>query len=94
MGLLYKPFDIVFTLIGRRLGRAIFRQVWSAIDADAPPKATTRDSSLGKIVGARALEAGMMAGVAAAADRAGVRMFNYLIGGWPGKRAERRRTTD
>jgi hypothetical protein len=76
MGLLYKPFDIVFTLIGRRLGRAIFRQVWSAIDADAPPKATTRDSSLGKIVGA------------------GVRMFNYLIGGWPGKRAERRRTTD
>jgi hypothetical protein len=88
MKLLYKPFDLIFRLIGRRIARAIFQQVWSAIDAEAPPKATTKDASLGKIVGAQALEAGMMAGVGAAVDRAGVRTFNYLIGGWPGERTE------
>jgi Protein of unknown function (DUF4235) len=88
MKLLYKPFDLIFRLIGRRLGRAIFQQVWSAIDDEAPPKATTRDASPGKIVGAQALEAGVMAGVGAAVDRAGVVTFHYLIGGWPGKRVE------
>ena len=88
MKLLYKPFDLIFRLIGRRLGRAIFQQVWSAIDDEAPPKATTLDASPGTIGGAQALEAGVIAGVGAAIDRAGVVTFHYLIGGWPGKRVE------
>jgi Protein of unknown function (DUF4235) len=92
MKLLYKPFDIVFKLIGRRIARSIFQQVWSAIDAQAPPMPTTKDASLGKIIGAQALEAGMTAGVGAAVDRAGVRTFSYLIGGWPGERTEAPKT--
>jgi Protein of unknown function (DUF4235) len=88
MKLLYKPFDLIFKFIGRRLARSVFQQIWSAIDEQAPPKPTTRDASLGKIVGAQALEAGVSAGVGAAVDRAGARTFNYLIGGWPGERSE------
>jgi hypothetical protein len=89
MKLLYKPFDLIFRLIGRRLARSLFAQLWSAIDEEAPPKATTKDASLAKVIGAQALEAATMAGVAAAVDRAGARTFNYLIGGWPGDPTER-----
>ncbi|HEY8625174.1 MAG TPA: DUF4235 domain-containing protein [Solirubrobacteraceae bacterium] len=88
MKLLYKPFGLIFKFIGRRLARSVFQQIWSAIDDQAPPKPTTRDASVGKIVGAQALEAGVSAGVGAAVDRAGVVTFHYLIGGWPGKETE------
>jgi hypothetical protein len=88
MKLLYKPFDLTFKFIGRRLARSVFKQIWSAIDDQDPPKPTTQDAGVGKIVGAQALEAGVAAGVGAAVDRAGVATFHYLIGGWPGDKTE------
>ena len=41
---------------------------------------------MGKVVGAAALEAATMAGVAAAAERASARAFHYLTGFWPAKK--------
>ena len=86
MKILYKPFAIIAGLIGARIAKAIFSAVWSRIDHDAPPKPTTEEASLPKVVGAAALEAATMAGVGALADRAGARAFHHLTGIWPGEK--------
>jgi hypothetical protein len=86
--LLYKPFAIIAGLIAARLGRGIFRGLWSKIDNDPPPAPGTGDASTAKVVGAQALQAGVMAGVAAAVDRAFARSFHHLVGAWPEKPPE------
>jgi Protein of unknown function (DUF4235) len=88
MKILYKPFAIIAGLIGARIARAIFRGVWSRVDQGEPPKPTTAGASLGKVVGAAALEAATMAGVGAAVDRAGARTFQHLTGIWPGEKEQ------
>jgi hypothetical protein len=64
----------------------LFRTLWAKIDADSPPNPTTEEASLGKVVGAKALEAATVAGVAAAVDRASARSFQHLTGIWPGRK--------
>jgi Protein of unknown function (DUF4235) len=86
MKILYKPFSIIAGIVAARLGRSIFRSLWSRIDDAEPPAATAPDASLSKVVGAAALEAATMAGVAAAVNRASARTFEYLTGIWPGKK--------
>jgi hypothetical protein len=88
MKLLYKPFALIFTVIAARMGRSIFKSVWAQFDNAEPPRATTEDASLAKVVGAASLEAATLAGVGAAADRAAARAFYYLTGYWPGKKQE------
>lgn len=86
--LTYKPFGIIAAVIAGRLGRSAFRSIWSKIDDAPPPSPGTGESSVAKVVGAHALEAGVMAAVAAAVDRAFAGTFYYLIGAWPKKRPE------
>jgi hypothetical protein len=86
--LLYKPFAMIAGLISARLGKSLFRGLWSKIDETEPPEPTAPQASLPKVVGAAALEAATMAGVAAAVDRASARAFEYLTGVWPGKKSE------
>jgi hypothetical protein len=88
MKILYKPFAIIAGLIGARIARSIFSAVWARIDQEAPPKPTTADASLPKVVAAAALEAATMAGISAAVDRAGARAFEHLTGFWPGESRE------
>jgi Protein of unknown function (DUF4235) len=88
MKILYKPFAIIAGLIGARVARSIFSAVWSRIDHEEPPKPTTEEASLPKVVGAAALEAATMAGVGALVDRAGARAFHHLTGIWPGESRE------
>ena len=85
MKILYKPFAIIAGLIGARIARSIFSAVWSQIDHEQPPKPTTEEASLPKVVGAAALEAATMAGIGALVDRAGARAFHHLTGIWPGE---------
>lgn len=84
--LLYKPFALIGGIIAARLGRSVFRNVWARLDSAEPPAPTTEEASLPKVVGAAALEAATMAGVAAAIDRLSRRAFQFLTGLWPGKR--------
>jgi Protein of unknown function (DUF4235) len=84
MKLLYKPFALIAGLIAARLGHSVFKQIWSQIDDEQPPKPTTADAKVPKVVAAAALEAAALAGVAAVVDRAGARAFEYLTGFWPG----------
>jgi hypothetical protein len=94
MKILYKPFAIIAGMIGAAIGRQVFKAVWSRIDAEEPPKATTPEVPLGKVVGARALEAATMAGVGAAVDRASLNSFRYLTGVWAGKSKEEEKQPD
>jgi predicted DNA-binding transcriptional regulator YafY len=86
MKLLYKPFNIIGAIISARLGRNVFKKVWSKVDEQDPPDPTTAETTFPKAVGAAALEAATMAAVAAAVDRAGASAFHYLTGIWPGER--------
>jgi hypothetical protein len=85
MKILYKPFGIIASLIGAKLGRSAFKKVWARIDETDPPEPTIEEASFGKVVGAAALEAATMAAIGAAVDRASARSFHYLTGFWPGK---------
>jgi hypothetical protein len=84
MKILYKPFALLFTLIGTRIGKSIFKAVWSTIDDAEPPKPTAPSASFPKVVGAAALEAVTMASIGAAAERASAKAFYHLTGAWPG----------
>jgi Protein of unknown function (DUF4235) len=86
--LTYKPFAIVSSIIAGRIGRSVFHNLWSKIDDAPPPLPGTDQGSVAKVVGAQALQAGVMAAVAAAVDRAFAGGFYYLIGIWPKKRSE------
>ena len=85
MKLLYKPFAIVAGLISGRVGRSVFRSLWAEIDDAPPPSPGSGRGSLAKVVGAQALQGGVMAGTAAAVDRAFAGLFHHLIGVWPDK---------
>lgn len=90
MKILYKPFAIVAGIISAQLGRRAFKRLWSRIDDTAPPKPTTTEASVSKVIGAATLEAATMAGIAAVVNRASARSFHYLTGIWPGdKRPEK-----
>lgn len=86
MKLLYKLVAVVSGKIAARLGKTVFRGVWSKIDTAEPPEATTGEASMPKVVGAAALEAATMAGVAAAVNRFTAAGFHYLFGVWPGEK--------
>lgn len=86
MKLLYKPFAIIAGLIASRLSRSVFRSLWSSIDEQPPPAPGSGQGSLGKVVGAQALQGAVMAGVSAAVDRAFATSFHHLVGAWPEKR--------
>jgi Protein of unknown function (DUF4235) len=88
MKVLYKPFAIIAGAIGGKLGQGLFKALWAKIDAGEPPKPTIEEASLGKVVGAAALEAAAVAGAKAATTRASARSFHYLTGVWPGGHAE------
>ncbi len=88
MKILYKPFGMIAAFIAARIGRSIFKGLWSKIDEAGPPDPTTAQATFPKVVGAAALEAATMAGVGAAADRAAARTFYHLTGFWPGNKTE------
>ena len=91
MKLLYKPFGLIAGLIAARIGRALFKGMWSRVDRADPPDPTTAGAPMPKVVGAAALEAATMAGVAAAADRVAAQTFHHLTGVWPGKAKEKKK---
>ncbi len=88
MKLLYKPFALIFSVIAARMGRSAFKSLWGRVDKQDPPDPTVEEAALAKVIGAAALEAATMAGVAAAADRASAKLFHYFTGYWPGKKKE------
>jgi hypothetical protein len=66
--LVYRPFGLLFSVLGGILAGAVFKQLWKVYSGEKdPPKA--RESEYG---------------VKAAIDRGGARAFERLTGTWPG----------
>ena len=86
--LLYKPFAIIGAIIAGKLGQSVFHKIWAKIDDAPPPKPGSGQGSTLKVVTAEALQAGVMAGTAAAVDRTFARFYHHLIGIWPKKPAK------
>jgi hypothetical protein len=86
--LLYKPLAIIGAIISAKVGRSVFRSIWAKIDDEPPPAPGSGLGSTAKVVGAHALQAGVMAGTTAAVDRTLARFFHHTIGIWPKKQPE------
>jgi hypothetical protein len=84
--LLYKPFGIVAGIIGGLLSKRLFEFIWTKIDEEDPPKATTLETTWPKALAAAAVEGITFKVTRAAVDRAGAATFNYFTGVWPGER--------
>ncbi|MGI8921904.1 MAG: DUF4235 domain-containing protein [Solirubrobacteraceae bacterium] len=85
--LIYKPIGIICGIIAGKLATRLYAVIWSRIDSEEPPKASHEQASLGKVMGAAALEAVVFQTTRVAVDRAGARGFANLTGVWPGERA-------
>jgi len=82
----YKPFGVVFGVLGGLLAGAIFKRFWSGIAKEPDtPNATDADKGWGEVVVAAALEGAVFGAVKAAVDRAGATGFARVTGVWPGK---------
>ena len=80
MRLFYKLFAKITGGFAARIGKSVFKSVWSRIDEEEPPKPTRLDASLSKVVGGQTLEAATMAATAAIVERATASTFSYLFG--------------
>lgn len=85
MGAIYKPFGIVFGLLGGMVATKIFNLIWSKFDDEKPPKATTEVAPWPKLVGAAALQGVVMKLTRLVIDRHGAKAFSFLTGTWPGE---------
>jgi len=84
--LVYKPFGILFGVLGGLVAGAVFKRIWGlAANETASPKATDRDRDWIEIVAAAAIEGAVFGGVKALVDRAGATGYERLTGTWPGK---------
>ncbi len=88
MKLLYKPFGIIFGIIGGLMSARVFDAIWARIDDEQPPHATTKEASTSKVLASAALQGAVFAGVRAGVDRWGANGFYKLTGMWPGEKRQ------
>ena len=87
MKLIYKPFGIIVGIIAGLLARKAFTFVWSKIDDEEPPEATTELASWSRVVTAAAVQGVTFSVTRAVVDRAGARGWEHIFGVWPGEKA-------
>lgn len=90
MRLIYKPIGILLGLIAGLLGKRVFNFVWSRIDDQEPPGATTELAPWSKLLTAAALQGMIFKTTRVVVDRYGARGWAYLTGSWPGERRPER----
>jgi hypothetical protein len=84
--LLYKPFGLIFGVLGGVLARKVFARLWGLFDREKPPAPNVRQTTWRKVLAAAAVEGLTFKLTRAAVDRAGARLFERLTGVWPGPR--------
>ncbi len=85
MKLLYRPFGLLFSVLGGILAGAMFKQVWKRVaDEEEPPSAKEASRSWGEVLPAAALQGAVFAFVKAAVDRGGLKGFEKATGVWAG----------
>lgn len=88
MRFVYKPFGLVFSVLGGVLAGALFKRVWASVGHSQEPDATRAGRSWREVVLAAALEGAVYSAVKAAVDRGGAVAFEKATGTWPGEGAE------
>jgi Protein of unknown function (DUF4235) len=87
MGLLYKPIGIVLGIVAGLLGKRVFDFVWTKVDDEEPPEATTQQTTWGRVLAAAAVQGVIFKTIRVAVDRWGAIGWHYLTGNWPGEKA-------
>jgi hypothetical protein len=83
--LLYKPFGLLFSVLGGILAGTIFKQIWKRIsDEEDPPKAKESEYGWKEVLPAAMAQGAIFGLVKAAVDRGGAQGFQKLTGVWPG----------
>jgi len=88
MKLIYKPIGIVLGILAGILSKKLFNVVWAVFDEEEPPKPTTRDAELTKVLAAAAVQGVTFKVTRAAVDRAGAKGWQHLFGVWPGEKEQ------
>jgi hypothetical protein len=86
MGAIYKPFGIILGLLAGQLGKKVFDFVWTKIDDEEPPEATTLETSWRRLMAVAAVQGVILRIVRFVVDRYGAIGFHYLTGFWPGEK--------
>ncbi|WP_407549042.1 DUF4235 domain-containing protein [Streptomyces sp. Pv4-95] len=83
--LLYKPFSLLFGVLGGVAAGAVFKQVWKLVAGeDDAPDATDEDRRWREVLAAAALQGAIFAAVKAAVGRGGAVGVRRVTGTWPG----------
>ena len=86
MKMMYRPFGLLFSVLGGMLAGAAFKQVWKRVaHEEEPPKAKEAGRSWGEILPSAALQGAVFGFVKAATDRGGLKGFEKLTGVWAGE---------
>ena len=86
MGLIYKPFGILFGILSGLIGKKLFDFVWTKIDDEEPPEATTEETTWGRLLAVAAIQGVIFRVTRFVVDRYGAIGFHYLTGIWPGEK--------
>jgi hypothetical protein len=86
MGVIYKPFGLLLGIFAGLLGKRVFNFVWTKIDDEDPPKATTQESTWAKVLAAAAVQGMIFKGTRVGVDRYGAMGWYYHTGAWPGEK--------
>jgi hypothetical protein len=83
--LLYKPVNLIASMLSGLLAHLIFNTVWKIIGrGDDAPKPTDEQQSWGEVLLAATLQGAIFAVVKAAVDRGAAEATLKLTGIWPG----------
>ena len=85
MGVIYKPFGIILGLMAGLAGKKIFDFVWTKIDDEEPPEATTKETTWPRLLAVATVQGVIFRVTRFAVDRYGAKGFEYLTGVWPGE---------
>ncbi len=86
MGAIYKPFGLIIGLMSGLGAKRIFNFVWTKIDDEDPPKATTEEAPWSKILTAAAIQGVIFKVTRVVVNRNGAQAWAYLTGSWPGEK--------
>ena len=83
--LVYRPFGLLFSLLGGLVAGLAFKRLWKLVsDEEETPKATASAYGWREVLPAALLEGAIFGLVKAAVERSGARAFQKVTGTWPG----------
>jgi hypothetical protein len=86
MKVIYKPIGLILGILSGLVSKKIFDFVWTKIDDEDPPKATTQQADWVKILSAAAVQGMIFRSTRVVIDRYGAIGWHYLTGSWPGEK--------